>query len=124
MYNFVQRRAAQVRWLKIAMENMEAALDGSAETRQICFAKLMDTWSRYEEIITKLLDNSMDQKAIDVYTEERETVCADMTEFKVKVENMERELVVREGKTTESKPIPQTGSSNVRLPKMEIKKFN
>ncbi|KRZ48559.1 hypothetical protein T02_5629 [Trichinella nativa] len=56
-----------------AIENMEAALDGSAETRQICFAKLMGTWSRYEEIITKLLDNAMDQKSIDVYTEERET---------------------------------------------------
>ncbi|KRY04774.1 hypothetical protein T03_8678, partial [Trichinella britovi] len=73
MDNLVQRRSAQVRWLKIAMENMEAALDGSAETRQICFAKLMDTWSRYEEIITKLLDNATDQKSIDVYTEERET---------------------------------------------------
>ncbi|KRZ75057.1 hypothetical protein T08_1042, partial [Trichinella sp. T8] len=33
------------------MDNMEAALYGSAETRQICFAKLMDTWSRCEEII-------------------------------------------------------------------------
>ncbi|OUC46780.1 hypothetical protein D917_07448 [Trichinella nativa] len=43
MDNLAQRRAAQVRWLKIAMENMEAALDGNAETRQICFAKLMDT---------------------------------------------------------------------------------
>ncbi|KRY28675.1 hypothetical protein T01_8996, partial [Trichinella spiralis] len=43
MGNLAQRRAAQVRWLKTAMENMEAALDGSAETRQICFAKLMDT---------------------------------------------------------------------------------
>ncbi|OUC40813.1 hypothetical protein D917_03788 [Trichinella nativa] len=81
MDNLVQRRSAQVRWLKIAMENMEAALDGSAETRQICFAKLMDTWSRYDEIITKLLDNTMDQKAIDVYTEERETVCADIIEI-------------------------------------------
>ncbi|XP_003373047.1 conserved hypothetical protein [Trichinella spiralis] len=92
MDNLAQRRAAQVRWLKTAMENMEAASDGSAETRQICFAKLMDTWSRYEEIITKLLDNSMDQKAIDVYTEEKGTVCADITEFKIKVENKEREL--------------------------------
>ncbi|KRY24928.1 hypothetical protein T01_12256, partial [Trichinella spiralis] len=73
----------------------------------------MDTWSRYEEIITKLLDSTMDQKTIDVYTEERETV-----------ENMERELVVRECKSTEYTPITQTGSSNVRLPKMEIKKFN
>ncbi|KRY15874.1 hypothetical protein T12_15007 [Trichinella patagoniensis] len=54
----------------VAMDNMEAALDGSAETRQICFAKLMDTWSRCEEIITKLLDNTMDQKKIDLYTEE------------------------------------------------------
>ncbi|XP_003368051.1 hypothetical protein Tsp_15331 [Trichinella spiralis] len=124
MDNSVQRKAVQVRWLKIAMDNMEAALDGNAETRQICYAKLLDTWSRYEEIITKLLDSTTDQKAVDVYTEERETVCADMTEFKVKVENMERELVVREGKTIESKPILQTGSSNVRLPKMEIKKFN
>ncbi|XP_003381922.1 conserved hypothetical protein [Trichinella spiralis] len=43
MGNLAQRRAAQVRWLKTAMENMEAAVDGSAETRQICFAKLMDT---------------------------------------------------------------------------------
>ncbi|KAL1238779.1 putative UDP-glucuronate 4-epimerase [Trichinella spiralis] len=124
MDNLVQRRAAQVRWLKIAMENMEAAFDGSTETRQICFAKLMDTWSRYDEIITKLLDDTMDQKTIDVYTEERETVCADITEIKVKVENMERELVVRECKSTEYTPITQTGSSNVRLPKMEIKKFN
>ncbi|XP_003369552.1 conserved hypothetical protein [Trichinella spiralis] len=73
----------------------------------------MDTWSRYDEIITKLLDDTMDQKTIDVYTEERETV-----------ENMERELVVRECKSTEYTPITQTGSSNVRLPKMEIKKFN
>ncbi|KAL1236433.1 Gag polyprotein [Trichinella spiralis] len=115
MDNLAQRRAAQVRWLKTAMENMEAALDGSAETRQICFAKLMDTWSRYEEIITKLLDNSMDQKAIDVYTEERGTVCADITEFKIKVENKERELVAQERKSTESMPISQAGSSNQRF---------
>ncbi|KRX49553.1 hypothetical protein T05_8139 [Trichinella murrelli] len=124
MDNLVQRRSAQVRWLKIAMENMEAALDGSAETRQICFAKLMDTWSRYEEIITKLLDNAMDQKSIDVYTEERETVCADIIEMKIQVENKERELGAQEHKSTGSIPISQAGSSNVRLPKMEIKKFN
>ncbi|KAL1235274.1 Uncharacterized protein TSPI_04200 [Trichinella spiralis] len=124
MDNLVQRRAAQVRWLKIAMENMEAALDGNAETRQICFAKLMDTWSRYDEIITKLLDSATDQKSIDVYTEERETVCADITEIKVKVENKERELVAQERKSTGSMPISQAGSSNVRLPKMEIEKFN
>ncbi|KRY25178.1 hypothetical protein T03_454 [Trichinella britovi] len=43
----------------------------------------MDTWSRCEEIITKLLDNTMDQKKIDL-----------------------------------------SESSNVRLPKLEIKKFN
>ncbi|XP_003382323.1 conserved hypothetical protein, partial [Trichinella spiralis] len=30
MDNLNQRRAAQVRWLKVAMDNMEAALDGSA----------------------------------------------------------------------------------------------
>ncbi|KRZ98102.1 hypothetical protein T08_16093 [Trichinella sp. T8] len=124
MDNLVQRRSAQVRWLKIAMENMEAALDGSAETRQICFAKLMDTWSRYEEIITKLLDNATDQKSIDVYTEERETVCADIIEMKIQVENKERELGAQEHKSTGSIPISQAGSSNVRLPKMEIKKFN
>ncbi|KRZ82497.1 hypothetical protein T08_1735 [Trichinella sp. T8] len=68
MDNLNYRRAAQVHWLKVAMDNMEAALDGSAETRQICFAKLMDTWSRCEEIMTKLLDNTMDQKKIDLYT--------------------------------------------------------
>ncbi|KRX31313.1 hypothetical protein T05_5536, partial [Trichinella murrelli] len=96
MDNLVQRRSAQVRWLKIALENMEAALDGSAETRQICLAKLMDTWSRYEEIITKLLDNATDQKSIDVYTEERETVCADIIELKIQVENKERELGAQE----------------------------
>ncbi|KRZ48290.1 hypothetical protein T02_2675, partial [Trichinella nativa] len=124
MDNLAQRRAAQVRRLKTAIENMEAALDGSAETRQICFAKLMGTWSRYEEIITKLLDNAMDQKSIDVYTEERETVCADITEMKIKVENKERELGVQEHKSTGSMPISQAGNSNVRLPKMEIKKFN
>ncbi|KRZ15249.1 hypothetical protein T11_16503 [Trichinella zimbabwensis] len=124
MDNLAQRRAAQVRWLKVAMDNMETALDGSAETRQICFAKLMDTWSRYEEIITKLLDSAMDQKEIDVYTEERETVCADITEFKVKVENKERELVAQERKSTDPMPISQAGSSNVRLPKLEIKKFS
>ncbi|XP_003369740.1 zinc knuckle protein [Trichinella spiralis] len=124
MDNLAQRRAAQVRWLKIAMDNMEAALDGNAETRQICFAKLMDTWSRYDEIITKLLDSATDQKSIDVYTEERETVCADITEIKVKVENKERELVAQERKFTGSMPISQAGSSNVRLPKMEIEKFN
>ncbi|KRY28679.1 hypothetical protein T01_4533 [Trichinella spiralis] len=66
----------------------------------------------------------MDQKAIDVYTEERETMCADITEFKIKVENKERELVAQECKPTESMPISQAGSSNVRLQKMEIKKFN
>ncbi|KRZ75294.1 Gypsy retrotransposon integrase-like protein 1 [Trichinella papuae] len=124
MDNLAQRRAAQLRWLKFAMGNMETALDGSAETRQICFAKLMDTWSRYEEIITKLLDSAMDQKEIDIYTEERETVCADITEFKVKVENKERELVAQERKSTDSVPISQAGSSNVRLPKLEIKKFS
>ncbi|KRX74453.1 hypothetical protein T06_7596 [Trichinella sp. T6] len=66
----------------------------------------------------------MDQKAIDIYTEERETVCADITEFKIKVENKERELVAQERKSTESMPISQAGILNVRLPKMEIKKFN
>ncbi|KRY27295.1 hypothetical protein T03_1927 [Trichinella britovi] len=66
------------------MDNMEAALDGSAETRQICFAKLMDTWSRCEEIITKLLDNTMDQKKIDLYTKEYEVVSADITDWKLK----------------------------------------
>ncbi|XP_003369105.1 conserved hypothetical protein [Trichinella spiralis] len=62
----------------------------------------------------------MDQKSIDVYTEERETVCADITEMKIKGENKERELEAQE----RSMPISQAGSSNVRLPKMEIKKFN
>ncbi|KRY07478.1 hypothetical protein T12_3110 [Trichinella patagoniensis] len=38
------------------MDNMEAALDGSAETRQICFAKLMDTWSRYRRTWLWLTD--------------------------------------------------------------------
>ncbi|KAL1230154.1 putative transcriptional regulatory protein [Trichinella spiralis] len=66
----------------------------------------------------------MDQKSIDVYTEERETVCADITEMKIKGENKERELEAQERKSTGSMPISQAGSSNVRLPKMEIKKFN
>ncbi|KAL1240155.1 Microtubule organization protein AKNA [Trichinella spiralis] len=82
MGNLAQRRAAQVRWLKTAMENMEAAVD------------------------------------------ERETMCADITEFKIMVENKERELVAQECKPSLSMPISQAGSSNVRLPKMEIKKFN
>ncbi|KRX36939.1 hypothetical protein T05_397 [Trichinella murrelli] len=109
MDNLAQRRAAQVRWFKTAMENMEAALDGNAETRQICFAILVDTWSRYDEIITQLLDSVMDQKAIDIYTEERETVCADITEFKIKVENKERELVAQANALCQSlKPLART----------------
>ncbi|KRY24850.1 hypothetical protein T03_804 [Trichinella britovi] len=36
----------------------------------------------------------------------------------------EREIMVQECKSTESMPIFQAGSSNVRLLKLEIKKFN
>ncbi|KRY06927.1 hypothetical protein T03_12198, partial [Trichinella britovi] len=43
---------------------------------------------------------------------------------KIQVENKERELGAQEHKSTGSIPISQAGSSNVRLPKMEIKKFN
>ncbi|KRZ65462.1 hypothetical protein T10_5000 [Trichinella papuae] len=111
MDNLHHRRAAQVRWLKAAIENMVAAVN-------VCFVKLLDTWSRYEDITTKLLDNAEDKKEIDTLTEEREA--RSDSEWRKK----DCDLLKEEHKTSKMTPIFHAGTSNVRLPKLEIKKFN
>ncbi|KRX34809.1 hypothetical protein T05_137, partial [Trichinella murrelli] len=121
MDKLLHRKNAQLRWLRSALDDLRAALDSDRNHRQSCLMRVSEKWTKYDRVVEQLLEVSEIAESIDTLTDERETLSDELMELRMKADH-DSGIQIKED--PETKEIERSTPSNVRLPKLEIRKYN
>ncbi|KAL1244187.1 Phosphatidylinositol 4-kinase alpha [Trichinella spiralis] len=103
------------------LDDLRAALDSDRNHRQSCLMRVSEKWTKYDRVVEQLLEVSETAESIDTLIDERETLNDELMELRMKADH-DSGIQIKED--PETKEIEQSTPSNVRLPKLEISKYN
>ncbi|KRZ82897.1 hypothetical protein T08_1935 [Trichinella sp. T8] len=101
MDKLLHRKNAHLRWLRSALDDLRAALDSDRNHRQSCLMRVSEKWAKYDRVT--------------------ETPNDEFMELRMKADH-DSGIQIKED--PETKEIERSTPSNVRLPKLEIRKYH